>query len=197
MVFQKKEHNILFCSSGFTLVELMITIAVVGVLLTVGVPSFTQSIQSNRLVTYANEFLTALNFARSEAIKQGVQVTMLRKGSTATRWEDGWEVFVDSDGDETFSDDGDSTLCETTAAGFPSEDCLLKTYPALTSGFTLRTQNSTYKNYIAFDSSGLSTMTVGDTFRLCDSSADTAKSRSIAINAVGRARVYTGTTSCP
>lgn len=182
---------------GFTLVELLLAVAVAAVLIGIGVPSFTQSIRNSRLTTSANEFLTALNMARSEAVKRGVQVTMRRKGSTAGRWDDGWDVFVDSDANETFSDDGDTTLCETTTAGYPSEDCLLKTFPALGNGLTLRTGGSNYQHYVAFKSTGLSTVSVGDTFRLCDSSASTTRSRSIAINTVGRASVSQGTTVCP
>jgi len=181
---------------GFTLIELLVTIAIAAIVVMFAIPNFTSSIRKSRTTTYANEFLTALNLARSEAIKRGVQVTMLRKGSTSGQWESGWDVFIDQDANETFNDDNDSNLCEMTN-GMPAEDCLLKTYPGLAAGFTLRTGGSTYKDYIAFDSSGLSTQTVGDTFRLCDSSANTSNSRSIVINAVGRARISKGTNQCP
>ena len=56
-------------SSGFTLVELMITLAIAGILVAVGIPSFNSTISDSRLTSYANEFVTALNLARSEAIK--------------------------------------------------------------------------------------------------------------------------------
>ncbi len=181
---------------GFTLIELLITIAIAAIVATFAIPSFTQSIRNGRLTTNANEFLTALNLARSEAIKRGVQVTMLRNSTTSTQWESGWQVFVDSDGNETFNDNGTAPTCETTQ-GFPSEDCLLRTYPALPSGFTLRTGNSSYKDYIAFNPSGLSISSAGDTFRLCSDQADNSKSRSIIINSIGRARISTGTSTCP
>ena len=183
-------------TKGFTLIELLVTIAIAAIVTMVAIPNFTASIRNSRTTTYANEFLTSLNLARSEAIKRGVQVTMLRKGNTAGQWEAGWDVFVDSDANETFNDDGDTNLCEM-SNGMPAEDCLLKTYPALSNGFTLRTGSSTYKDYIAFLPTGLSTVTVGDTFRLCDSSANTATSRSIILNTVGRARISKGTASCP
>jgi type IV fimbrial biogenesis protein FimT len=61
---------------GFTLVELMITLAVAAVLLTVAVPSFQAVFQNNRLVSQVNELVTAINLARNEAIKRGVNVTL-------------------------------------------------------------------------------------------------------------------------
>jgi type IV fimbrial biogenesis protein FimT len=77
-----------FCR-GFTLLELMVTVAVLAILLTVGVPSFRDLIQNNRVTTQTNELVTALNFARAEAVKRGrsVQVEVLAqevKGWTVT-----------------------------------------------------------------------------------------------------------------
>jgi len=185
-------------NKGFTLIELLVLVGIIGIVVTIGIPNFSQTIARNRLTTYANDLLTAINIARSEAVKRGVQVTILRKGANAGQWESGWDIFVDSGGTEGFVDDGDATLCEIDAAGAPLEDCLLKTYPALKTGYTLRTGASTYQNYIAYASTGVSNQLAGDTFRLCDSTADNIiLSRAIAINAIGRARVSTGTTVCP
>ncbi|MGZ5014211.1 MAG: GspH/FimT family pseudopilin, partial [Methylobacter sp.] len=180
----RQKHN-----AGFTLPELMITIVIAGILVGIAIPSFTSTISSNRLTTYANELVTALNLARSEAVKRGVQVTVRRKGTTSAQWESGWDLFVDSDGSNTFNDNGNATLCET------GEDCLLRTYDALPSGYTLRTGSSHYKDYGAYLSSGLS-VAGGDAFRLCNAT-DTTTSRTITISTIGRTRVSTGTTSCP
>ncbi len=169
--------------------ELMVTIAIAGMLLSVAIPSFTSIISSNRLTTYANELVTALNLARSEAVKRGIQVTVRSKG-TSTHWESGWDVFVDVNGNEAFNDASPSTPC---AAG---QDCLLRTYAALSSGYTLTTGISTYKDYAAYLPSGLSNVAAGDTFRLCKGT-DITTSRAITINSMGRVRVSTGTVSCP
>ncbi|MCX7101945.1 MAG: GspH/FimT family protein [Methylobacter sp.] len=141
------------------------------------------------MTTYANQLVTSLNLARSEAIKRGIQVTVRNKGAS-TQWEGGWDVFVDVNGNETFNDNGNATLCEAT------EDCLLRTYEALPSSYTLRTGSSSYDDYAAYLPTGLSNVSVGDTFRLCKGS-DNITSRAITINSIGRARVSTGTTSCP
>lgn len=183
-MYTQPEYN-----AGFTLLELMVTIAIAGILAGLAIPSFTSIIASNQLTTSANELVTALNLARSEAIKRGIQVTIRNKG-VSTHWESGWDIFVDANDDETFSDNGNATLCE---AG---EDCLLRTYAALPSGYTITTGASTYQDYAAYLPSGLSNAAAGDTFRLCNGT-DNTTSRAITINSIGRARVSTGTTSCP
>jgi type IV fimbrial biogenesis protein FimT len=172
-------------SSGFTLVELMITLAIAGILVAVGIPSFSSTISSNRLSSYANEFVTALNLARSEAIRRGQNVVVRRIGTQ--QWENGWQVFVDVDrsstaNTNTFNDDGDNTLCE---AG---EDCMLRVYPALSGAFTLRGNNN-FVNFIGYTPIGISN-NIGS-FVICDNSDGNAPSQAntsklITVNFLGR-----------
>ena len=181
-------------SAGFTLIELMVTIAIVGILVSIAIPSFHTTITSSRLTGYANDLVGALNLARSEAVKRGIQVTVRNNGA-ATHWENGWNVFVDINGNET--NDAADTACSTSANGSPTEDCLLKTYPALVAGYTITTGGSTYQNYAAFLPSGLSNVVVGDTFRLCNGT-DTTTSLAIVIDGVGRAYISPpGSATCP
>lgn len=178
---------------GFTLVELMITLTIAGILLTVGVPSFQSMIRNNRTATNANNLVTALNLARSEAIKRGVQVVVQRKGAISRNWDSGWEVFTDIDADGVLDDDGDTSLCES------GEDCLVRTYDPLTTGYTLRSGGN-FDDWVAYLPSGLSRGSSGlanDTFRLCDDSASTTTSRAIVVSVSGRPMTQTGTDSCP
>lgn len=176
---------------GFTLIELLVTMAIAGIVLAIGFPSFSRSIEKSRKVTSANELVAVINLARNEAVKRGAQVTVLRLGASPGVWEAGWDVFVDYNGNATFDDDGDSTPCEA------QEDCLLKTYSALPGDLTLRNGDSSFNDSIAYLPTGLITITTGDVFKLCDSSAETSRARAISINSIGRPRVSKGTASCP
>lgn len=88
---------------GFTLIELMVTLAVAAILLTVGVPAFQEMLRGNRAATHANEFLTALNFTRSEAIKRGRNISLCPSSNQTAcggaNWAVGWIAFVDADND--------------------------------------------------------------------------------------------------
>lgn len=82
---------------GFTLLELMVAIAVLAILATVGVPSFRELIQNNRVTTQTNELVSALNFARTEAVKRGRNVEVV-----VTQADPGWRARVALDAtDET------------------------------------------------------------------------------------------------
>ncbi len=81
--------------SGFTLIELMVVISILAILLGIGVPSFRATIEGNRITTVANDLVGALQFARSEAVKRGTNVTLCSSSDQATcsgAWADGWVV---------------------------------------------------------------------------------------------------------
>jgi type IV fimbrial biogenesis protein FimT len=91
---------------GFTLVELMVTIFVAGVLLAVAVPSFNRMMVTSRVTAQANELVAAINFARSEAIKRNTSMVLCRAraadsadcaGNPAGIWQF-WIVKPDSGG---------------------------------------------------------------------------------------------------
>lgn len=86
---------------GFTLVELMVVVAVAAIVLTLGVPSFYTLIQNNRATTQVNDLVMALSLARSEAVRRGVPVSLCASQDQATcsggtDWQVGWLVFVDA-----------------------------------------------------------------------------------------------------
>jgi len=85
---------------GFTLIELMVTLAVAAILLTIGVPSMRDLIRNNRLTAATNTFVSSLNMVRSEAIKQGrnaiLCVSSDQATCTGTNWQLGWIAWVDS-----------------------------------------------------------------------------------------------------
>ena len=96
MLLHKMKHK----QGGFTLIELMFTVIVLAVLLAIGVPSFRDFLRNSRMAAQANDLLSAVNLARSEAVKRRAPVTLCA-GTVAddcdddTDFADGWFVFVD------------------------------------------------------------------------------------------------------
>jgi type IV fimbrial biogenesis protein FimT len=91
-------------ANGFTLVELMVTVAIVAILLAVALPSFQSSFRSNRVATTTNELLASLSLARSEALRntRGAAVCTSANGTACGGgWNNGWLVWRDNDGDGT------------------------------------------------------------------------------------------------
>jgi type IV fimbrial biogenesis protein FimT len=85
---KRRKHDQADDQRGFTLLELMVAITVLGILTALAVPSFTTTINRNRLAGQSNELLAAMQFARSEAIRTSASVTFCGAAS------------ADADGDD-------------------------------------------------------------------------------------------------
>ncbi|MGH8584797.1 MAG: GspH/FimT family pseudopilin [Gammaproteobacteria bacterium] len=90
-------------ASGFTLIELMVGVAVLAIALGAGAPSMSEFIQNSRLAVQTNDLIASLHLARTEAIKRNARVTVCRSASgttcnttAGTGWEIGWIVFADA-----------------------------------------------------------------------------------------------------
>ncbi len=89
-------------TSGFTLLELVVTLAIGAVILVVGVPSFKGTLDNQRMTSATNELVMSLNLAKSEAIKRVVYVSVCKSSNGAscsaadTSWDDGWIVFANA-----------------------------------------------------------------------------------------------------
>ena len=91
-------------NAGFTLIELMMTLLVAGVVLGFGIPAFTEFIANNRMAASVNDFTSAIHMARTEAVKRRANVTLCPSAdwntdnpscANAGSFADGWIVFID------------------------------------------------------------------------------------------------------
>lgn len=84
-------------AAGFSLVELMTALAVAAFLLGLAIPSFAELIQNQKASATVNDFLSAIQLTRSEAIRRGMRVDLVPVGDN---WATGWTIFMDEDGDQ-------------------------------------------------------------------------------------------------
>ena len=86
----------LYKSKGFTLVELMVTVVVLAIVATIGIPSFIGLLERNRATASANELLGSIQFTRSEAVRLNTtsRICPSNDGTTCSgAWTDGWVVL--------------------------------------------------------------------------------------------------------
>ncbi len=89
-------------STGLTLIELAIGMAVTAILLSVAVPSFHRFVENNRITSETNHLMANLHYARHAAITHYAQVVAcpspdLLQCDGSNRWDRGWIVFIDKD----------------------------------------------------------------------------------------------------
>ena len=94
--------------SGFSLIELMVTVAIGGIVMAVGFPAFSGFIKNSRITTQTNDVLTSIHVARNEAVSRGHNIRILSL-SGGTDWASGWQIRLDVD-DDGVTDAEDTVL---------------------------------------------------------------------------------------
>jgi type IV fimbrial biogenesis protein FimT len=183
---------------GFSLIELMVVIAIVAVLAAIAVPSFQGMIASSNLTSATNDLIATYARARSDAIRRGKRVTVCMSAdsaqcTTSGDWSQGWIMFNDDD------HSGASANVDTT------DETITAISPALTNNLIVKTKGS--MPYVSFSSDGQAKLMNGasgaGTLRVCSSSTaltNDTRTRDIVINFVGRINVVKKTgiaASCP
>ena len=178
-MMKQQKHN----EMGFTLVELIVTMAIAAIILTQAVPSFSTMISNNRLTTQTNDLVADINLARSEAIKRGLRVILCRTanpnavaatcGGTANTWSTSWLLYADDDGSGVFESANDTLI----RIGHPAQSTI-----------TVMT-NATSNNNLEYNPDG-TTNEGGNTaiFAICDDRG-TANGLQINVNGMGRPRL--------
>ncbi|NIV16994.1 MAG: prepilin-type N-terminal cleavage/methylation domain-containing protein, partial [Woeseiaceae bacterium] len=90
---------------GFTIYELLITMLIIGIILTIGVPSFTSFTQNSRISGTANDLHSSFQLARSEAARSKSNITICASANSMDAgancggtFDDGWIIFIDLNG---------------------------------------------------------------------------------------------------
>lgn len=133
--------------AGFTLYELLITVLVIGVILTFAVPNMQDFTRNSRMTGTANDLHAAFHLARSESSRAKSNITICPSADGAScggTWEDGYIVFVDEDGD--LAVDGGT-------------DSVLRSHDAIADGVSLAVADDA--TYFSFASTGLGRPNVG------------------------------------
>lgn len=175
-------------AQGFTLVEMMVVIAILGVLISIAAPNLLELLAVTRLETAADELVADVLFARSESASRGARVAICPQstgsattcGTSATEWANGRLVFVDLDGDGG-ADAGEPLLQRMRGGSLTNMTLALTNYTPSTL-------------FVAFSPyGGLNPPGSRATFTLC--SPDAPNGRQIAVAQSGRPNVTS--VACP
>lgn len=178
-------------AKGFTLLELIITVAIAGILLGVGVPGFGSLIKESRISSQYNSLVGSLYQARSEAIKGASDVTVCPKSSPGNNqcggsndWENGWIVFLDR-----------TNATNEVNASISAGDEIISVKPQIKGNNTISAIGSTTNtvanvqnvSYVRYLQNGASSLSTGSII-ICDDTRGAADSRALNIVQTGDIR---------
>ena len=167
-------------AAGFTLIEFLVTLAIVSTLTTLAAPQLSGMVESSQMRVLNNDLLGHVRLARSEAIVRGGRVVICTANSASTcsttaGWQQGWLIFADSN---------NNGLLET-------GELVIRYRSAAPSGWSMQ-GTSTVARYVSYDAMG-STRLIGGAFQagtvtICRLGSSRTTPRQLVINSVGRIR---------
>lgn len=185
MTVRKNSRTLPPLDAGFTLVELMVVLAVAAILMVLAAPSFVGLLADNRSTMETQDVINDLQLARSEAIRRGLPITMRAESGNADFGNSGWTTFTDKNAD------GEKANPETQEDG-----TVLRKTEAVVGGTTImrmqytddvfKPDDSPNRGYITFNERGGAETKKTTYFKVCVSSSSNRRSgRIIEISAAG------------
>ena len=178
-----------FSCRGFTLIELMITLVILGVTVTMATPAMQHVIQGSRLRTETTRLLDAINLARSEAVLRNVAVSLCPSSMAdsgvpdcAGDFNDGWIVFTNRNRDRIID------------AG---SDRIIRAFEAIPPGYSLTNLAGSrpIEELITYLPDGSSRRNLS--LLLCPPDSNRIEPWRVVLNQVGRARAARAPAQCP
>jgi type IV fimbrial biogenesis protein FimT len=171
-------------SRGFTLLEMVSVMGIVGILMAIAIPSFKYVTSANRVAAEGNGLLGDLQYARAEAIKEGQSVSVCVTQDNATcansnSWNTGWLIFSDVNGDGAIN----------------GADIALRKSPAFSGTDTLSASNNV--KAITFNREGFAAgLTGAQVFTLHTATTNNQWTRCLTLSTVGMMAIthYDGST---
>ena len=182
---KKSLHN-----SGFTLMEMVIVLAIIAIIASLAIPNAGDYVDNNRLAAAASDLAVAMQTARSESVGRNAPVTICASTQNGTqcrdaseRWEKGWLIFVDDDTDDKI-DAGEEVI---------------QFHEAFADNVTIR-GTSGIDEPVTFFPSGRTSISSTQTLILCDHRGFGKDAKGIVVTILGRASIVaaqsTGENSC-
>jgi type IV fimbrial biogenesis protein FimT len=176
-------------SKGFTLLELVIIIAILGITMAFAAPGLGTMISNNRISSNASDFAAALQLAKAEAVARVNPVIVCKKNTTSNGciasgdWSQGWFVFSDDNGDGAIN----------------TGETVLMIHEALEARITFGGTTGV-ANSITFRPSGTTSVTSTEILIICDDRGFDSSARGILVTITGRGSMMkasdTGQTTC-
>lgn len=182
-------------SAGFSLIELMVVIAIAAILATLAVPSFQGMIASSNLTSTTNDLVAAFARARSDAVRRGKRVTVCMSAdgaqcTTSGSWSQGWIMFNDNDHSDANANVKTGETITAVAAALSNQLVITGSMP-----------------YVSYSADGQAKLMNGGsgagTLRICSTSSaltNDTRARDLVINFAGRVNIVKPTgvaANCP
>ena len=179
-----RKAGLLCYQAGYTLVELLMVMALGTILLSIAVPSMTEMLNTQRSNAAGSSFLASLNLARAEAIKRNARVVICKSAAglscdLAGGWNQGRIMFHDVNNN----------------AALDADEQLIERHGAMPDSLSL-TGNTQVANYVSYSASGSAKLVSGafqaGTFTFCRMPVSSAEVQQIVLSSTGRARSKKG-----